>query len=53
MFDELNRQFVQKGCIRWRIGIAEIVHGINDAASQQVTPDAIRQSPREERITGL
>ena len=50
MSDEIGSQSVQQRCIRGRVGVTEIIHGLDNAAAQQVIPDPIGLRPREERI---
>src|SRR5690349_7348616 len=47
MVDEILGERIQQGSVAGRIGSAEIVVRLNDAAAKQVIPDAIDLSARE------
>src|SRR5690349_2993631 len=50
MGDEIFRQSLQQGLVHWRIRGANIIYRLDDAATQEVAPDAIRNRACEEWV---
>ena len=50
--DERVGQAVQKLVVGRRVGVAEVVHRLDDAPADQVKPDPVDQAAGEERVLG-